>query len=794
MKNKIILMLMVLLFTFSGSFSQTEVNRFQIKGQVIDDHTKKAIPEFPIKVKEFNRTLYTNDRGEFLFNMPANFYTFVFEDYPYHKKELTMRLVSDTLLIVFMQTPEGVRRLEEIQVVASRIFTDKSTSITKITNTDMATLPAMVGERDLLKALSLNAGVTSSGEGSADIQVRGGLHGQNLFLLDKVPLYSTQHMFGMVSVYNPAIIKSAELYKSGFPAEYGGRIASVLDVKTKDVNLNKFGGEIDLSLLASKVAINVPLIKDKLGLVVAGRISNYSLLNIISVTNLLEDTKMGLHFADLNAGMLYKPTSKDELKLSFFYNSDGLDVKQSEYNGYSRAWQSNRQQNIMLNWQRKISNQSVNMLQFFADEYRFSFGNETVRNPSVTKDFLRISSNIYSGSIENRVSSRFSDHFSTDAGVVLKGYEFSPFSLELTDTALVSGKPAMRRFEASLFAQTKYQILPGQTIDAGLRFSSFGNTNQSYLSLEPRFSYHGLFGKKFSVSASVSKMSQNIHRVANPGLGVTIEMFHPSDNYLQPEKSWIYSVGVAKDFKKGNQSFAVKTDIWYKTMSNLVEFKDGYDSYSMLLSSNYMTDNSSSYLTQGNGKAYGIDISGSCMFRKVKLSADYTLMQARNRFDELNNGQWFAASTDIRHSLTLVSEIQLKKHWSFTATWQLRSGRPITLPTAIYPIAEIDFNSGHVSFLHEKNVYQQVFLFVETERNNARMRPFHKLDIAFNHTYLIKKKYTSNLSLGLYNVYNRANPAYYFIGNEKIDGNYYPVLKSISLFPVLPSFSWSMKF
>jgi hypothetical protein len=253
-------------------------------------------------------------------------------------------------------------------------------------------------------------------------------------------------------------------------------------------------------------------------------------------------------------------------------------------------------------------------------------------------------------------------------------------------------------------------------------------------------------------------------------------------------------VGVAKDFKKGNQSFAVKTDVWYKTMWNLTEFKDGYDSYSMLLSSNYITGNISSYLTQGIGKAYGIDISGSYMFRRIKLSADYTLMQARNRFDELNNGQWFAASTDIRHSLTLVSEIQLKKNWSFTATWQLRSGRPITLPTAIYPITEIDFNSGHVSFLYEKNVYQQAFQYVETERNNARMRPFHKLDIVFNHTYLIKMKYTSNLSLGLYNVYNRANPAYYFIGNEKIDGNYYPVLKSISLFPVLPSFSWSMKF
>ena len=229
-------------------------------------------------------------------------------------------------------------------------------------------------------------------------------------------------------------------------------------------------------------------------------------------------------------------------------------------------------------------------------------------------------------------------------------------------------------------------------------------------------------------------------------------------------------------------------------MWSLVEYKDGFDAISMLMSENSAKDNNAMYLTQGNGKAYGVDISGIYSFRNLKFLADYTLMQARNRFDELNNGQWFAASTDIRHSLSLTSEVKLKKNWIFTATWQLRSGRPITLPTAIYPIGEIDLNSGIVSFLREENNYRQYFQTIETERNNARMRTFHKLDIAFNHTYLFKKKYTANLSFGLYNVYNRANPAYNFISSKKTDGKYYPVLKSISMFPILPSFSWSVKF
>ena len=241
---------------------------------------------------------------------------------------------------------------------------------------------------------------------------------------------------------------------------------------------------------------------------------------------------------------------------------------------------------------------------------------------------------------------------------------------------------------------------------------------------------------------------------------------------------------------------SVKADVWYKRMWNLVDFKDGFDAVTILTSSNFSSDNNALYLTQGNGKAYGIDISGIYTYNNLKLSADYTLMQARNRFDELNNGQWFAASTDITHSVSLTSEVKLKKNWIFTATWQLRSGRPVTLPTAIYAVSDIDLGSGLVTFLkNDADIYHENFQFVETARNNARMRPFHKLDIALNHTYLFKKKYTAQLSLGLYNVYNRANPAYYFIGKEKTkDGQYYPVLKSISMFPILPSFSWSVKF
>lgn len=794
-KTAILFLFLSLLLTFPA-YSQMETPRYRLRGKIVDARTNQVLKKFPVKVEEFKRTVRADEKGEFLFNMPQGNYTLVFDDYPFEVQELTITLSADTSIVVALQTTGGIHYLQEVEVVAAKPLTEKQASVSQINARELAALPAMIGERDLLKALSLTAGVSSSGEGAADMQVRGGLHGQNLFLLDNVPLYSTQHMFGMVSAFNPAIIKSADLYKAGFPAEYGGRIASVLDVKSKDANLNTFSGEGEISIIATKAAVNVPVIKNKLGVSLAGRISNYSLLNLVSFTGIMEGTRTNLHFADINANVFYRPNERDRLKLTFFHNSDALNVNQNDFTEYIKAWQGNTQQNIGLNWGRSISDQMSNQVHLYWDRYTFSYGGETTSKSSNEKYLYEITSSILSFGLEDKLSYRFSDKLNTDAGVSLKSYTFKPLNFNLLDTAFSTGGKLNNQFEGSLFAQTQYMFLPKQTLDMGLRFSAFGNGEKVYPSFEPRFSYHGIFANDVSLSASVSRMTQSIHRVANPGLGITMEIFQPSDKAILPEKSWIYSLGAAKDFKFGDQRFSVKADAWYKQIWNLVEFKDGYDTFSMILLQQTLAGKTSELLTQGNGKAYGIDFSANYRYKRVKFSADYTLMEARNRFDELNNGNWFAASTDIRHSLSLVAEVQLSKSWTFSATWQYRTGRPVTLPTAVYLIPEIDFGDGSVIFHPGGQIwdYESAFQVIETERNNARMRPFHKLDIAFNRTYWVKKKYEATLSLGLYNVYNRANPAYYFIGSERVDGVNYPVLKSISMFSILPAFSWGIKF
>ncbi|MFA5046504.1 MAG: TonB-dependent receptor plug domain-containing protein [Paludibacter sp.] len=800
MKNTILLkQLAVLLFCFitiANLSAQDIENRFHVRAKIIDARTKKGIKKIPITVLPFNRIINADNKGGFLFNMPKGNYSFVLDYFPFEKQEVKLDLQSDTTLLIELHTTPGVIYLSEVEVLASRPATEMPAAIEQIDGRQLKSLPSMIGERDILKAFSLTAGVTSSSEGAADMQVRGGLHGQNLYLLDGIPLYSTEHFFGMVSVYNPTIIKSATLYKSGFPAEYGGKISSVINVHTEDADLKKFKGEAEIGMLTSKLALNIPLVKDKLALSLAGRISNYSIVDIISP--LLPEslgTRFGVHFGDINANLFWKISEKDRLKLTFLSNTDGFDVKSNMFSYISKTWFKNHQQNLGLNWYKTISAKTDNHLLAYTDIYGYDFGiSQQQLNPSSL--FIgQALTGINSMGLVEKINYKISEKINLNAGVSFKSFGFSPIHFNINDSNVNSMKVTdqIRLNEGVVFAESDYQLAKQQTLTAGLRLSTIGNQDKTFSNLEPRIAYHGIFPNDYSISASAGRMTQPVHRVANSGLGFSFEMFYPSSSILQPESSWNISLGGAKDFSWKNQKLSVKVDAWYKTMENIVEFQDGYDAYYSVLYAvqSNIIGNTKKYLAQGNGKAYGIDFSASYDIKNLRLTADYTLMKAENQFAQLNMGRPFAAPTDIRNSLSLTSELKLSESWSFTATWQYNSGKPITVPTYIFSNPSSNYKPLQ-AYDYDGTDYQRVV----TERNNYRTKPFHKLDVSFNHNYKTRKKHLdARISLGIYNVYNRANPYLYYIdGVPNADRTYTPVLKSMSMFPVLPSFSWSVKF
>jgi len=785
----LVLLLLCFVCIFKLNAQEPEL-RYRVYGKIIDGRTNKPVKRIPITVLPFNRVLNADNKGAFLFNMPIGDYSLVLDYYPFDKQEVKLKLKSDTTLVIILHSPFTSQYIDEVEVVSSRPATEIPASIEQIDKHTLKVMPAMIGERDILKNFTLTSGVTSSSEGAADMQVRGGMHGQNLYLLDDIPLFSTEHFFGLVSVYNPTIIKSAKLYKSDFPAQYGGKISSVVNVQSDDANLMKFKGEAEIGILASKLALNIPLVNDKLALTVAGRISNYSIVNLISP--LVPDkfgVKFGFSFGDINSNLVWKISDKDRLKLTFFSNTDGIEVK----NYGNKLWIKNNQHNLGLNWYSTLSAKAENHLMGYMDNYGYDFGHSS-EEIGTLKQISQILTGISSVGLVDKFNYRFSDKLNTNVGVSLKSFGFSPYQINQNDSDVLAVKTTeqSRLTEGVIFAESEYKFAKQQLITTGLRLSSVGNSDRVYMNLEPRIGYHGIFKNDYSLSASVGRMTQPIHRFANSGLGFPFEMFLPSSANLFPETSWNFSIGGTKDVEWKNNKASIKADLWYKSMNNIVEFQDGYDAiFTTILAPQAVALDTKKLVTQGKGIAYGIDLSAEYSTKTWKLTADYTLMKAESQFADLNYGRPFASPTDIRNSLSLTSELKLSDSWSFSATWQYRSGKPITIPTYIFANPLLKPLNGS-ALDYDGSDFQRVI----TERNNYRTKAFHKLDISFLHYYKTKRHHRdATLSLGLYNVYNNSNPYLYFIdGVRNENGSYTPVLKSMSMFPILPSFSWSVKF
>jgi hypothetical protein len=795
MKKCLFLLAAVVLLGFGLSAQQ---QFYRLRGQIVDLRTQKPIKRVPVKVLPYNRIVDADSKGSFLFEMPAGIQELIIEFEPFDRRHIVLDLQSDTVIVIELSSPFTSQYIEEVEIVPATQKSIEPVSVERIDAHVLEKLPAMLGERDILKAFALGSGVHSGSEGSSEIFVRGGDHGQNLFLLDGVSLYSTMHALGLISVYNPVTVRTARLYKSAFPAEFGGKISSVVNVITKEADTQHFSGEAEVGLLASKLSLNVPLIKDKLGVQISGRLANYALANVTNLFFDPDDTRLKLHFADLNATALWKVNERNRLRFNLFHNSDGLEVGQDDSGIFSTVWIKNTQQNAGLQWLHEPTNKLSGQFMLYADRYLFDFGNSAYNKTDTTSNMGQVLSGITTIGADEKIRFKINDSQSLSAGLFIRNSSFSPIQWNFTDTTLhrSSYLKQSAATEAGGWAEWQAGFFDNKhQLNAGLRASVFWGEGKAFPLIDPRLSYHAMLDDQFSVSASVTRMSQPVHRIANPGLGITFEIFAPSGDVLKPASSWQYSLGAGRDFNLKGMKMGVKADLWYRNFNNISDFRDGYDVRTMIIyQKNYQLGD---LVTTGKGQAYGLDLSAALNHNRWSLTLDYTLMEVRHRFAELNGGRSFAASSDIRNALTLTGMLKLSRSWTFNATWQYQTGRPITIPTAIiFPYEDVVDGFDYYSHLP-----------VYTERNNYRMKDFHKLDLSFQYQYTAFKKHQAIWSFGAYNAYHRANPFLYYIGlNEPYrkynietktwepNPNSHPVLKSVSVFPVLPYLSWSMKF
>ncbi|MCB0648692.1 MAG: TonB-dependent receptor plug domain-containing protein [Saprospiraceae bacterium] len=773
-----------------------------ISGYVIDEKTGEALIGANVYIDVSNEGTVTNNFGFYSISLPKGTSGVLNYSYiGYVSKALNFELSSDLSLNVGLSSSI---ELEEVEVIAEknkRIERETQMSVSEIPMAQLKKVPALFGEVDVLKALQLMPGVKSGGEGQSGLYVRGGGPDQNLILLDGVPVYNASHLFGFFSVFNADAIKDVKLIKGGFPARYGGRLSSVLDISMKEGNLNEFHGTASIGLIASKLTLEGPINKGKTSFIVSGRRTYIDLLAKPLIKANFRDGgsegDLGYFFYDLNAKINHKFSDKDRLYLSAYTGRDKFFFNNEDKNGFGDY--SRYSENALfwgnftssLRWNHLINPKMfVNTTATFSN-YKLNtdleFGERQKVNPDLRNRFaVDYLSGIRDFALKIDVDYLPSPGHFLRFGANAIQHQFNPgvFNLLNEDTetnlkfAESFGQDLVDGLETALFIEDDYNISNKLKVNGGLHFSTFTTNKKTYASLQPRFSGRYLLKDDWSVKSSFASMRQYINLLAFEGIGLPTDLWVPATDRIRPQDSWQVAVGTAKTFK---DVYEFSTEVYYKKMYNLVAYKDG--------AGIFQTDDWQNRVVQGDGRSYGLELLLQKKEGKFTGWVGYTLAWAYRQFPEIDNGIEYFDRYDRRHDFSIVGNYNLSKKINFAATWIYSSGNPVTLPTVLADDRLPGPGNGH------QNTGTGIEYF--GSRNNYRIPSYHRLDIGVNFVKQ-KKRYERIWSVGAYNTYSSNNPFYLYINNtSKIENGMSKTVRQLtqaSLFPIIPYVTWTANF
>ncbi len=762
--KKIIIYCFVILLA-KASFSQ---EKFTISGTITDAATGESLIGANVYTLDFERGVTTNNYGFYSFTLSASdtvgvAYSFI--GYEPQIKKITLN--QDVNLHIEM-TPAS-SALDEI-VISAQINDDNVSKpqmgVIDIPTSKIKELPALLGEVDVLKIIQLLPGVQSGNEGSTGFHVRGGNADQNLVQLDEAIVYNPNHLFGLMSSFNARAINNVTLIKGGFPAQYGGRLSSILDISMKEGNNKETNVEGGIGLITSQLTIEGPLAKDKASFIISGRRTYLDLL-----LKLLTPKSVTRNYAfyDLNAKVNWQLGPKDRIFLSAFkgnddahYSDDGLGYNILFGNETATLrWNhifgpklfmntsligNNYNQNIFA-LQANARSQVVSGIKDYSAKVEFQYFpevNHTVRFGAEYLDHTFRSSG----------DSRLNSNFGNDPGVNIDSIpikEFGEFAFYVNDEIRLS-----ERFSTSL----------------GLRVPGFFDSESSYYRIEPRASLQFGIDETTSIKASYAVMNQFIHLIPSSTAAVPTDIWVPSSRQTKPQFSQQYSLGVFKNFQ--NNHIESNVEVYYKTMDNEVLFREG----NQLIQSLDVDD----LLVRGKGWSYGAEFFVNKKAGRFSGWAAYALSWTYQEFPELNFGKKFPFRYDRRHDLSLVGTYQLNDRWTFSGVFVLSSGSAYTVPVGRVSVA----NGGT---LFEGNYY------IFESRNNTRLNAYHRLDLSATYRKerkIFGKKYMSEWVFSLYNTYSRQNPYYIYFDIDPLTEK--PRATQVSLLPIIPGIAYNFKF
>ena len=650
-------------------------------------------------------------------------------------------------------------------------------------------VPAFLGEVDLLKTVQLLPGVRNAGEGSAGIYVRGGGPDQNLIMLDDAIVYNTGHLFGFFSIFNADAIKNVSLIKGGMPAQYGGRLSSVLDVAMKEGNDKTFQVEGGLGLIASRLSVQGPIKKNKSSFIISARRTYIDALTKPFIKKTSQYSGSGYYFYDLNAKVNYRFSEKDRLYISGYFGRDVFDFVNGQRSlDVNIPWGN---ATGTLRWNHVFNKRLFGNTTAVFNNYNFTFqaaqDNFEVKLASGIRDMsLKQDFDLYP----------FTGH-KVKFGGLYTYHRFTPSVVSgRQDSVVFKPNNAQAKFahEAAVYIQDDWDVSDKVKINAGLRYSAFqqigsykiydtdndGNRKDSivygkgkpvktYGGLEPRFTLRYALDDETSFKASVTRNLQYIHLVSNSGTTLPTDLWVPSTYKVKPQVSWQYAAGLFKNFD--DNMFETSVEVYYKDMQNQIEYKEGY-------TPNTLDDTENSF-TFGRGWSYGTELFINKSRGRLTGWLGYTLSWTWRKFPELNFGEKYPAKYDRRNDMSMVAMYELNKRWKLSATFVFGTGNAATLPQRFYIV---------------NGVLTQEYSRI----NEYRLPAYHRLDFAAVNSPKKneRRKIKTEWVFSIYNIYSRKNPYFIYFdqtGNP-FDGTLKVQGKQVSLFPIIPSVTWNFKF
>ncbi|MNJ93964.1 TonB-dependent Receptor Plug Domain protein [compost metagenome] len=771
---RIVLILLFIITQPGFVFAQ---NKKTVNGNVTDAKTGETLIGASVKLTgSATAGTVTNAYGFYSINTQEGTYEISVSFIGYKTIKQNLNVTKDTRINFVL---EEDNQLNEVVIAATKRNENVSNpqmGLQKIDVKDINSVPVLLGERDVLKTLQLLPGIKSAGEGNSGFYVRGGSTDQNLILLDEAPVYNASHLLGFFSTFNSDAIKDVSVYKGGMPAQYGGRLASVLDIKMNDGNRKAYTVEGGIGLISSRLKVEGPIVKDKGSFMVSARRTYMdAFLKLSSDSSVNSNT---LYFYDFNAKANYQIDDKNTIYLSGYFGRDKLGIADTFGFNWGNA-------TVTLRWNHLYSNRLFSNTSLIYSNYNYVIQNLMEENN------FEVNSSIKDFNLKQDFEYSLSNSHNLKFGVNAIHHTIAPGKLTASETSSVNQTTYEDRkgLELATYVSDEWAVSDRMNLVYGLRLSSFslmgpgniksydtdgnivdtkaykaGEFVKSYFNLEPRVSASYQLSNSSSLKGAYTRNIQNVHLMSNSTSTSPTDLYIMNSNNVKPEIADQVALGYFRNFNDNNYEFSA--EVYYKWMQNQIEYRSGTD---LRGNGNVEAD-----LLYGDGRAYGLELFFKKRFGRFNGWVGYTWSRTERQFDALNNGRWFYAKQDRTHDLSLVGIYKASPRWTFSSVFVYNTGNAVTYPSGKYQIND-----------------RTVFYY--TEKNGYRTPAYHRLDVAATLEGKPGRRLQSSWSFGIYNLYNRQNAFSIDFKDNPDDPTKTEVVRT-TLFGIIPSVTWNFKF